>query len=247
MKSIKVKSCVVGALILCLIVTGCSLLSVANITNAGNNRVVNIGDSIFALSGDESTYLHSYAGTTFRRYATSGAYLTGDSIVTDFSVLDQFKKAKSDNATIKTIFMDGGGNDILIPATALDFYNCKKDWWESSLSTSCKNLINDIYVEGVNTLNYMGQQGVQVVIWQGYYKLKNGLIGSTTLNDAVAYGNTKLSQAVTNATAVPTRKFVNPTSVMNQSSDITIDGVHPTKAGSQKLATLLWATLKNYL
>jgi hypothetical protein len=225
----------------------CSLLTVPYITSAGNNRVVNIGDSIFALSGAESTYLHSYAGTTFRRYATSGAYLTGDSIVTSFSILDQFDKAKSDNANIKTVFMDGGGNDILIPAVALDPYNCKKDWWESGLSTTCKNLINDIYVEAVNTVNHMGQQGVQVVIWQGYYKLKNGLIGSTTLNDAVAYGNTKLSQAVANATAVPTRIFVNPTSVMNQSSDIIIDGVHPSTAGSQKLATLLWAQLKNYL
>jgi len=98
----------------------CSLVSVANITSAGNNKIVNLGDSIFALSGKISDYLHSYAGKTFRRYCTSGAYFNGTSILTSFSVYNQYAKAKSDYSTIDTIFMDGGGNASNIRPAKID-------------------------------------------------------------------------------------------------------------------------------
>ena len=45
--------------------------SVPIITNASRNDVVNLGDSIFALSGKIQDYLHSWSGQTFRRYALS--------------------------------------------------------------------------------------------------------------------------------------------------------------------------------
>ena len=111
-------------------------------------------------------------------------------------IADQYDDAKADNANIQTIFMDAAGNDILIPATLFDPYNCKVDWWESGLSSTCKNYINDVYVDVVNLLNQMGRDGVDNIIFQGYYNVKNGLIGSTKLNQAVAYGDAKLALAV---------------------------------------------------
>ncbi len=239
----------IASILLCLFISvafgACSLLSVPNITSAGNNKIVNIGDSIFALSGKISDYLHSYAGKTFRRYATSGAEIKGSNILTSFDVAAQYAKAKSQYSLIDTIIMDGGGNDILIPATmAFDPYNCKKDWWESGLSSSCKNLINDVYVDTVNLINQMGRDGVKNVLFLGYYHIKTGLIGSTTLNAAVDYGDLKLKAAVTNATAANNnRVFIDPrSSIVN--SDIIIDGVHPADSGSKKLAGLIWAKLK---
>ncbi|KJS33632.1 MAG: hypothetical protein VR64_02575 [Desulfatitalea sp. BRH_c12] len=221
----------------------CSLLSVPNITSAGNNKIVNLGDSIFALSGKISDYLHSYAGKTFRRYATSGAEIEGASIVTSFDVYSQYATAKSHYTPIETIFMDGGGNDILIPAVAFDPYNCKKDWWESSLSSTCKDLIDDVYVDTVNLLNQMGRDGVQNIIFLGYYNLKNGLIGSTSLNTAVNYGDARLAAAVANATAASNnRMFIDPRPYI-VSSDITFDGVHPSDSGARKLADLIWTKL----
>ncbi|PKN86282.1 MAG: hypothetical protein CVU51_07490, partial [Deltaproteobacteria bacterium HGW-Deltaproteobacteria-1] len=59
-----------------LIATGCSLLSVPIITNASRNDVVNLGDSIYALSGKIQDYLHSWSGQTFRRYALSGSFVS---------------------------------------------------------------------------------------------------------------------------------------------------------------------------
>ncbi len=218
------------------VITGCSLLSVPIITNASRNDVVNLGDSIFALSGEIQDFLHSWSGQTFRRYALSGSMVT--------HVWDQYDDARADNANINTIFMDAGGNDILIPATLFDPYNCKVDWWESGLSSTCKSLINDIYVDVVDLLNQMGRDGVDNIIYLGYYNLKNGLIGSTKLNQAVAYGDTKLALAVANATAASNyRVFVDPRSSIT-SSDIIYDGVHPSTSGSQKCAALIWAKLQ---
>ena len=219
-----------------LVVTGCSLISVDRIRNATRNDVVNLGDSIFALSGKIQDNLHSWAGQTFRRYALSGSMVS--------HIADQYDLAKSDDPNINTIFMDGGGNDILIPATLFDPYNCKVDWWESGLSSTCKSLIDDIYVDTVNLLNQMGRDGVDNIIYLGYYRIKNGLIGSTSLNKAVDYGDAKLALAVQNATAASNyRVFIDPRSnIVN--SDIIYDGVHPSDSGSYKLATLIWAKLQ---
>jgi hypothetical protein len=228
--------------VLSIALAACSVITKPYITNAGNNKIVNLGDSIFALSGGISDYLHSYAGKTFRRYATSGAELNGGII--EPSVASQYARAKADYRTIDTIIMDGGGNDILIPATMyFDPYNCKKDWWESGLSSKCKSFINDIYVEAVNMMNQMGREGVKNIIFQGYYHVKFGVIGTTALNPAVDYGDTKLKLAVQNATLVPYRVFIDPRSSISN-SDIIIDGIHPADSGSKKLAGLIWNKLK---
>jgi hypothetical protein len=238
---------VVVLLLVLAVSTACSLLSVPWIRSATMNNVVNLGDSIFALSGAEHSYLTSYAGKSFRNYCKSGAYLKGSNVLTDQSVTVQYATARSDNSNIKTILMDGGGNEVLIQANFFDPYNCKKDWWESGLSSSCKSLIDDSYVNAVSLLNQMGRDGVQNIIYQGYYHVKNGLFASTSLNPAVDYGNTKLAQAVANATAVSNyRVFVNPVSSITN-SDIIIDGVHPSDSGSKKLADLIWPKLQPLL
>jgi lysophospholipase L1-like esterase len=225
-------------------VSACGIVSAVWIRNASRNDVVNVGDSIFALSGKIHDYLQSWSGQTFRRYSVSGA-MVNSGVIPD--IASQYATAKSDNPNIKTIFMDGGGNDILIPAIAFDPYNCKVDWWESGLSSSCKSLIDDVYVDTVTLLNQMGRDGVKNIIFQGYYQVKNGVFGSTKLKQAVDYGDTKLKLAVTNATAANNyRVFIDPRPYI-VNSDIIIDGIHPTDSGSKKLATLIWAKLQPLL
>ncbi len=223
-----------------LIATGCSIISVPIITNASRNDVVNLGDSIFALSGEIQDFLHAWSGQTFRRYALSGSMVS--------HVSDQYDDAKADNPNINTIFMDAGGNDILIPAVLFDPYNCKVDWWESGLSSTCKNLINDVYVDIVNLLNQMGRDGVDNIIYLGYSYQKDGYISSSKLNKAVTYGDAKMALAVANATAAANyRVFIDPRSTIVPSTDLKSDGVHPNTAGSQKFATLIWAKLQPLL
>ena len=72
---------------------GCGFVaSVPWIRNAQNNQVVNIGDSIFALSGKIQDYLHDWSGTTFRRYSVSGAELVGGILAPD--IYSQYNTAK---------------------------------------------------------------------------------------------------------------------------------------------------------
>jgi lysophospholipase L1-like esterase len=230
------------SLFLVAMVSGCGIFSVSWIRNASHNEIVNLGDSIFALSGKIHDDLQSMSGTTFRRYSKSGATITGgDSITPDLNM--QYASAKSDHSYIKTIFMDGGGNEILIPSILFDPYHCKS----STLTSSCKAVIDDVYVDAVTLLNQMGREGVQNIIYQGYYHVKSGIFGSTSLNPAVDYGDTRLAQAVQNATAVNNyRVFIDPRpNIVN--SDIIIDGVHPNDSGSQKLANLIWAKLQPLL
>ena len=223
---------------------GCGFVaSVPWIRNAQVNKVVNIGDSIFALSGEIQNRLHALGGKTFRRYATSGAELKGGDLIAP-SVVNQFATARADNSAIQTVLMDGGGNDILIPVlTLFDLYNCKRDWWEGSLSSSCKNLINDIYVDGVNLLNEMRNRGVTKVLYLGYYYTKDSLISGnlSALRDAINYGDDKFRTACQNSLVSCT--FIDPrSSIVN--SDIIADGIHPATSGSHKIANLIWPHLQ---
>ncbi len=133
---------------LALAITGCGqlgqLLSNPQVPEADNNQVIFLGDSIFALSGKIQDELEAEAGETFRRYTVSGAELTGGFLAP--SVVEQFAIAQQDNPDIRTMVGNGGGNDILIPAIALDPYNCKTRWYQfGRLSSKCKDLIDDLY------------------------------------------------------------------------------------------------------
>lgn len=235
------------AVVLAAALTGCggagSLLSNPRVSDADNDQVITIGDSIFALSGELQDFLEGYAGESFRRYTLSGAELTGGVIAT--SVADQYQEARADNPAIDTVVMDGGGNDILIPAIAFDPYNCKTQWYQfGNLSQKCRNFIDDVYVDAVNLLNDMHADGVDNVIYLGYYHTKNGIFLLDSMEEAVDYGDAKLAQACSYSAA--NCQFVDPRSTIND-SDIIIDGIHPNTNGSRKLAELVWPRLQPLL
>jgi lysophospholipase L1-like esterase len=214
-------------------------------SQADNNQVVTLGDSIFDLSDKLQGNLERYAGQTFRKYTLNGAQLSNDGIgVTP--VVGQYAQAKSDNADIQTIVMNGGGNDILIPVVAqFDPYRCKTRWYQfGQLSSKCQNFIDDLYVESVDILNDMDNDGVENVIYLGYYYTKNALLPLKSLKQAVDYGNNILARACVNSTVDCT--FINPSSsIVNR--DIILDGIHPASSGSRKLADLIWPHLEPLL
>ncbi len=223
--------------------SGCGLgvlMSKPWIRDANDDRVVFFGDSIFALSGGIQQVLHGYAGGTFRNYTTSGAELVGGLIAP--SVEQQIATANADDPNSTVVVMDGGGNDILIPAIAFDPYDCMTQWYEfGRLSSTCKSFIDEIYVDGVDLLNGLYADGVTQVIYLGYYYTKNGLILADDLEEAIVYGDGKLALACQNSVVNCT--FLDPRSTIRD-SDITSDGVHPNSTGSKKLADLIWPVLR---
>ena len=212
-------------------VVGCSIGN-PYVDDADRNDVITVGDSIFDLSGEIQAFLEEDAGQTFRNYTQSGAELVGGVLARP--IVDQYADAKAVNPNINTIVMDGGGNDILIPAIIFDPYGCKTHWWRWSISNSCKGLVDDIYVEAVTMLNDMDSDGVENILYLGYYYTAGA---QSNLHQAVDYGDYRLEQACSNTTANCT--FIDPRPVIS-SSDIIIDGIHPATSGSKKIADLIW-------
>ena len=93
------------------------------VETADRSEIITLGDSIFDLSGDIQRILEDRAGQTFRDYTLSGAELSGGIVAN--SVERQYSDAKSTDANIETVVMDGGGNDILIPAIIWILFNNK--------------------------------------------------------------------------------------------------------------------------
>ncbi|MGR6872354.1 SGNH/GDSL hydrolase family protein [Pseudomonas sp. HK3] len=209
------------------------------VENADRNEVITLGDSIFDLSGDIQRILEDKAGQTFRDYTLSGAELSGGIIAN--SVERQYSDAKSTDGNIETIVMNGGGNDILIPAIILDPYGCRTHWWRWSISRNCKNLINDQYVNLVNLLNQMNSDGVDNIIYLGYYELPRG---NSNLTSALNLGDDKLDQACRNTTANCT--FLDPRGMV-PARDVLGDNIHPTANASLTLSNLIWPELQPLL
>lgn len=219
-------------------VVGCS--GNAYVENADRNDVVTLGDSIFDLNGQIQANLESWAGETFRNYTQSGAELSGGILAP--AVDSQYATAKATDANINTIVMDGGGNDILIPAMLFDPNRCKTKWYRPYLSSKCKALIEDIYVTDVNLLNQMDADGVENVVFLGYYELPRG---NTNLNAAVNYGDAYLGYACDTATTANCT-FVDPRGHV-PAADVESDNIHPTPNGSLTLAGLIWPVLEPLL
>ncbi|MEZ4236360.1 MAG: SGNH/GDSL hydrolase family protein [Myxococcota bacterium] len=220
-----------------LAAAGCGvgiLASAPWITDADNDDVVFLGDSIFALSGDVQADLYARNGGTFRNYTTSGAELVGGFVAP--SVTDQFALS---GGTSPIVVMDGGGNDILIPVVAIgDPHRCNRG---TTLTSSCRAFIDDLYVEIVDFLDDLADAGVQQVVYLGYYTPKDGLLGAGDLQAAVDYGDDMVAQAC--AVTRVDCTFVDPRGTLTD-ADIVSDGVHPTASGSAILADLLWAELE---
>ena len=243
MKKIRRRTIRLWALCLAVVtISACGyLVSVPALRNADNNQIVNVGDSIYALSGDIFKNLEAKAGETWRHYAVSGAQMIGGVLAP--TIPSQYQQARSDHPDIRVVYMDGGGNDILLQALAGDWYDCRQcnDWWCGDISQSCKDLIDDVSVEEANLLNRMAGDGVQQVVMLGYYHPTVGIFGDLrNLRKAVDYGARMSQQACQSSSA--NVAYLDPRSRFDghESDYIIFDGIHPSGAGSSVLANMIW-------
>lgn len=181
--------------------------------------VVMIGDSIFALSGAEPRALMNLSGQSYRTYYQSGAELNGGNIIAPRDILGQYDAAQR-AGFIRTLIMDGGGNDYLIGGGLNVEEELRQAWSE--------------------LLDKAQRDGVENIIVQGYYRTctatANQLEGQREL----------LPLLVSGAASRGIRLFIyNPdddpwfTSKLPATYTIT-DCIHPTAAASQHMAEQLW-------
>jgi len=220
-------------------IVGCSI-EADYVENADRNDVITLGDSIFDLNGVVQETLESYAGQTFRDYTTSGAEISGGSLAPAVDV--QYAAAKATDPNINTVVMNGGGNDILIPAMLFDPYGCRTHWWRWNISSSCVSLIEDTYVNAVNLLNQIDTDGAQNVVYMGYYETPRG---NSNLTKAVQTGVAYLSYACDTATNANCT-YVDTLGTV-PASQVESDDIHPTPEGSVNLANQVWPVLQPLL
>jgi len=228
----------VSAMAVVVSVVGCSSGN-PYVEYADRNDIISLGDSVLDSSGEIEAKLEALAGQTFRNYSRSAAEIAGGVLAP--SVVDQYNAANNTDSDIDTIIMNGGGNDILIPAKLFDPYRCRTRWYRRNISNNCKNLVHDIYVDAVNLLNTMGNDGVENILYIGYYHPKGG---DANLSKAVDYGNEWLGYGCDNTTA---NCDLTPSVNAISESDILSDDIHPNASGSAKIANLLWPKLQPLL
>jgi hypothetical protein len=158
---------------------------------ADPNQVVIVGDSYInwgthTLPAD----LAAVSGQTWRLYAVGGASMaTGGA--TGF-IPDQFELAVAENPNIKLTIMDGGGNDVLIPAlTWVGGDQCKNQpigTAPSAIPQVCKDIYQAAADASVALMNRSTEVGVEDVVYFFYPHVpENTLVGGSNPNTMLDY------------------------------------------------------------
>ena len=188
-----------------------------------NNQAVIIGDSVFALSGEIKEFLAGHAQENYRGYAHNGATMVGGSQ----DIPGQYNTARSDDSNIRTVIMDGGGNDVLGESVC-------NPW-----SSACQTILNGVYNTLGVLLSDMSSHGVQDVVYMGYYHATNSRAGyNTALDIGIADLIDICDDSPVSCVYVELRPTFDP-----HPEWIKSDGIHPTRAGSEVAAGLVWDTM----
>ena len=190
-----------------------------------NNQLVLIGDSIFALSGEEKLQIARNAGENSRGYATSGATMSG--------ISDQYTRAKNAGA-VRTVIMDGGGNNVLLGGQSA----CSASS-PSQVGAECIAILQEAWDVGAVLLNRMWRDGIQDVVWQGYYELPGS---KAILNAALAVGVEGLQDVCEDAPVDCNFVDLRP-AFRGVSGTVLSDNIHPTTKGSRILGDTVWARM----
>ncbi|MDA8140145.1 MAG: SGNH/GDSL hydrolase family protein [Desulfobacteraceae bacterium] len=201
------------------------ILIVANCTptTTTNNQVVMLGDSIFALSGEIANELRRLSGQTYRSYYVSGAEMEGGTVT---PIPTQYTQARNADRNIRTIIMDGCGNDIQIGASS----QCTS----GSVTTACKNALQPALTAADNLFKQMRADGVKNIVYMNYFYIMNA-----NSKPAFNWMHDEMAKVVQKYNGL----IVDPMPYMKDSY-IGPDRIHPTTAGSQMLANLIWDAMK---
>jgi len=187
-------------------------------TQAFGDSIYMFGDSVFALNGVVKTELEDLSGRPVTSHATTGATMK--------EIFLQYTAAR--NEEIDLVVMNGGGNDILD-----NMVNCLR------FNDHCRMAIHEALSVMEYTLNTLADDGVETVVWVGYYKPVRFML---PLRRALEYAWPLMAEVCANS---PVRcVMVDPRIIFSEIKGvIKLDGVHPTEKGSKIIAEQIWETL----
>ena len=203
-----------------------------------------IGDSYPALSGEIAKHLESLAtaagslaqGDAYRTYYVSGTNMVGGMSP---NIPAQFTEAVTANSDIKYVIMDGGGNDILLSNPACITTT------PPETSATCATVITNAVSAATTLFGTMKTAGVKSVVYYFYPHLPT--TGKPYVNDTIDYA-APLVKAACDSAVIPCY-FVDTRPafeghITGSSSYIGPDGIHPTTAGSDVIAGLIWGVMQ---
>lgn len=217
MKKLLSKSKLVLILIcLCFLFLGCE-----EPNGPTDSPIVLIGDSIFALSGEIKNELERLSGEEYRSYCVSGSEMDGGVMG---NIPNQYAQAIQTNPDIKTIIMDGGGNDIQVGGAAV----CANS--RQGVSNACKRELQKALDAADELFGDMRSDGVENIIYMNYFYILN-----QASKPAFDWMHDQMETLVSKHNGI----LVDPMPYMEPSL-IGPDRIHPTDKGSQMLAGLIW-------
>lgn len=188
------------------------------------------------------------ANTTYRHYYLGGASMNSGAL--GLNIPYQYEQqALTDIAVpnpkdINTVIMDGGGNDVLIGNTS-----CETT--DPSVNAGCKTTVDGAIARSKSLLREFGTAGIKNVIFMFYPHLDTA--GGGILTTPAPAINKTLDYAYMIGAPVCTQS-VSPKCVWidtraafegHLADYIKSDHVHPTPAGAQVIADMIWQAMKD--
>jgi lysophospholipase L1-like esterase len=197
--------------------------------------------------------------TNYPNYAGAGCSMASGGICTGLygNVPDQFDAASGEHADIKLVIMNGGGNDVLLPAAGSP--DCKNEKG-SSMDPGCTSIVKLSLDTATALVMHMADKGVKDVIFFFYPHIPSvdGGLGGTTANEILDYAYPTAADSCNKASAMTDGKinchfidmrkpFADTGSIDGAGpwTNISDDGVHPTDAGQAVQATQIVNVMKS--
>ncbi len=184
--------------------------------------VVMIGDSIFALSGQITRHLQDLSGQKYRTYYMVGAQMSGGAN----DIESQYDRA-SRQGDIRTIIMDGGGNDFF-------FGN----------QLNLDRIAEEIAAAWSRILQKAAADGVENIVVMGYYKTittpNDDRLNGTSLGPDLEAAGQRLGINLVYVDPNDDPWFYN-----KRPGQYTRDTIHPTTAAANELAKLIWQAMQD--
>jgi lysophospholipase L1-like esterase len=197
--------------------------------------------------------------SSYPNYAGAGCSMASGGICTGLygNVPDQFTAATGEHSGIKLVLMNGGGNDVLLPAAGSP--DCKNEVG-SSKDPGCTAIVKLSLDTATSLIMHMADVGVRDVVFFFYPHIPSvdGGLGGTNANEILDYAYPTVADSCKNANAMSGGKltchfidlrqpFADTGSITGAGpwTNISDDGVHPTDAGQKVMAAQIVSTMKS--
>ena len=211
------------------------------------SQTVLIGDSYVNWTTHTFQADLSRAGEASRIYAVGGASMATGGITT--LIPDQFENGVRADKDIRVVVMDGGGNDILVPAaTWVGGGNCKNSASSPSLPV-CQQIVQASLDREQVLWKRMADVGIRDIIFFFYPVVPNNtVLGGANPNAIATWARPKVKagcDAAYDNTGQRLRcHFVDLVPVFQGHPEYFATGdIHPNTTGSAAMAKAVWDTM----